>query len=676
MASTAEGLRPRLLDAVRQQVRYMHYSLRTEEAYVHWVRAFIRFHDLRHPSELSHPEVEAFLTWLATDRQVAPGTHRQALSALLFLYQKVLRQDLPWMREIGRPRNDRRLPVVLTVDEVADLLAQLDALQQPPGGLPYGLIGRLLYGTGMRLLEGLRLRVKDVDFERRAVVVREGKGTKDRVVMLPAALEVPLRAQLAAAHTVWAADRAAGLPGVQVPHALARKYQRAAESWAWHWVFPQAQPARDPRGAGVRRHHVLEGNFQRVFRLAVDAAGIHKPATPHTLRHYSESMNMPSCAPETLVAMGVASLPRGVSSAYSCASQLLEEGHQLVIGPESSHPALARFDLVQCRLLDVEVCIEIDLRCLDRLVAEPQRDDAAVGAGLQQLHGCRVAQHVRGHMLVAQTQAALTGPIDMLGQQVVNAVWAEAIAARAGKDDRFVLGSNLAQPSSQDMGRRLGQWRRALLAALAQDANMCPCSQAHGAAAQLGDLRKAQPSLHGQEHERVVPPTGRGAQVRRTQHGVGLLAREKADLRSSAAHAGNGQYPLNLCSVLWHLERRIAEERANGRQTQVAAAGTDAPAALQVLQERGDQRRVDLFEQQALWCNAKPLVREAQQLPKAVAVRGDRMSAALALLHQSAREEGLQQRRKSRRAHERCSQRRSTQAMANAMSCGCALKYQ
>jgi integron integrase len=277
---------PRLLDQLREQLRYAHYSLRTEEAYLHWVRAFIRFHDRRHPGELAQPEVEAFLTWLANDRQVAPGTHRQALSALLFLYQKVLRLDLPWMGEIGRPRAARHLPVVLSAGEVAQVLAQLDVQQAlPSASVPYGLIARLLYGTGMRLLEGLRLRVKDVDFDRRAVVVREGKGYKDRVVMLPATLEAPLREQLAQAHAIWQDDRAAALTGVHVPHALARKYPRAASSWTWHWVFPQAQPAPDPRSGRLQRHHVLEGNFQRAFKAALARAGVAKPASPHTLRH-------------------------------------------------------------------------------------------------------------------------------------------------------------------------------------------------------------------------------------------------------------------------------------------------------------------------------------------------------------------------------------------------------
>jgi integron integrase len=176
------------------------------------------------------------------------------------------------------------LPVVLTVDETFRVLAQLD-VQQARSGLPYGLLGRLLYGTGMRLMEGLRLRVKDLEFERRAIVVREGKGFKDRVVMLPDALVGPLREQLASSQAVWTDDRAQGLPGVFVPHALERKYTRASQSWVWHWVFPQSQLSDDPRGGGHRRHHFLDGNFQRAFKVALEAAGVDKPATPHTLRH-------------------------------------------------------------------------------------------------------------------------------------------------------------------------------------------------------------------------------------------------------------------------------------------------------------------------------------------------------------------------------------------------------
>ena len=267
----------RLLDQLRSQIRYLHYSIRTEEAYVHWVRAFVRFHGLRHPAELGGAEVEAFLAWLVIDRDVAVSTHKQALSALLFLYQKVLGLSVPWLQEISRPQRAPRLPVVLSHDEVAQVLAALPD--------EYRLFGQLLYGTGMRLLEGLRLRVKDIDFSRRTIVVREGKGGKDRIVMLPASLEHALRVQLAAAHTLWAGDRATGVAGVQVPNALDRKYPRAPLSWMWFWAFPQTTLSVDPRGAGLRRHHQVDQGFQRAFKRASEAAGIDKPATPHTLRH-------------------------------------------------------------------------------------------------------------------------------------------------------------------------------------------------------------------------------------------------------------------------------------------------------------------------------------------------------------------------------------------------------
>ena len=268
----------RLLDQLRERIRYLHYSIRTEGAYVHWVGMFVRFHGMRHPGEMAGPEVEAFLSWLANDRQVAAATHKQALSALLFLYQKVLGQDLPWMNEIGRPKERVRLPVVLTHDEIARVLKQLTG--------PHQLMGRLLYGTGMRIMEGVRLRVKDVDFARRAIVVREGKGAKDRVVMLPASLMPALREQMDnTARALWLQDRAGSRGGVHMPHALARKYPRSAASWTWFWVFPQDKLSVDPRTGLERRHHVLEQSFQRAFKKALVQAGIDKPATPHTLRH-------------------------------------------------------------------------------------------------------------------------------------------------------------------------------------------------------------------------------------------------------------------------------------------------------------------------------------------------------------------------------------------------------
>jgi len=267
----------RLLDQVRERIRYLHYSLRTEQAYVHWVRAFVRFHKLRHPRDMGQSEVEAFLSWLAADRQVAVSTHRQALSALLFLYQKVFGQDLPWMASIGRPHRPPRLPVVLSIDEVARILALLQGEQR--------LLAQLLYGTGLRITEALQLRVKDVDFEFRTLIVRCGKGGKDRAVMLPATLLPQLHEQPAHARVLWAADAQAGRGGVFMPDALDRKYPQAGAQWAWFWVFPQADQSVDPRSGVQRRHHLHEQSLQRAFKRAVARAGVHRPATPHTLRH-------------------------------------------------------------------------------------------------------------------------------------------------------------------------------------------------------------------------------------------------------------------------------------------------------------------------------------------------------------------------------------------------------
>jgi integron integrase len=267
----------RLLDQIRERLRYMHYSLRTEQTYVYWVRWFIRFHALRHPREMGRAEVEAFLTMLANERKVAPSTHRQALSALLYLYKEVLGQELPWMQEIGRPVSTKRIPVVLSRDEVQDVLALM-------GGVT-GLLARLLYGTGMRHMEGLSMRVKDLDFDRRAIVVRDGKGGKDRVVMLPRSLERPLRDQLAYSRALWTADRSAQRAGVYLPHALEAKYPRAGQSWAWQWVFPSPTLSVDPRSGIERRHHLYEQRLQRALKKSVQLAGIHKPVSVHTLRH-------------------------------------------------------------------------------------------------------------------------------------------------------------------------------------------------------------------------------------------------------------------------------------------------------------------------------------------------------------------------------------------------------
>ena len=268
---------PRLLAQMRERLRYLHYSLRTEQSYLYWVRFFIRFHRLRHPREMAKAEVESFLTMLATERKVSASTHRQALSALLFLYQEVLGLKLPWLDEIGRPIQRKRIPAVLTVAEVERLLALMDGQT--------GLVARLLYGTGMRLMESLSLRIKDIDFARHAIVVREGKGGKDRVVMLPRSLADPLQQQLKKSRALWEADRAAGRAGVFMPHALEAKYPQAGQSWPWHWVFPSPTLSVDPRSGIERRHHLYEERLQRALKKAVAMAGIAKPVSVHTLRH-------------------------------------------------------------------------------------------------------------------------------------------------------------------------------------------------------------------------------------------------------------------------------------------------------------------------------------------------------------------------------------------------------
>lgn len=271
----------RLLEQVRERIRYLHYSLKTEKSYLYLVIFFVLWSakngGMRHPKVMGAQEVEAFLTMLATERQVSPATHRQALNALLFLYRDVLGQDLPWMQQIGRPPERKRIPVVLSASEVQIVLGLMLGVE--------GLIARLLYGTGMRLSEGLSLRVKDIDFDRHAIVVRSGKGDKDRVVMLPRSLAPALRQQLTHARALWTADRANGRSGVFMPHALDAKYPRAGESWAWHWVFPAEKLSVDPRTGVERRHHLYEERLSRHLKQACVQAGIAKHVTVHTLRH-------------------------------------------------------------------------------------------------------------------------------------------------------------------------------------------------------------------------------------------------------------------------------------------------------------------------------------------------------------------------------------------------------
>lgn len=274
---TAAAAAPRLLDQVRARCRVRHLSVRTERAYVGWIRRFILANGKRHPREMGGPEVEAFLTGLATRHQVAAGTQNQALAALLFLYRDVLGIELPWMDAVVRAKRPRRAPVVLSVEEVQRLLLAME-------GRP-ALLASLLYGTGMRLMEAMRLRIKDVDFAQRQIVVREGKGGKDRHVPLPGRLVAGLHDEITRALHLHAVDLAAGQGAVWLPDALARKYPGAAREPGWQYVFPARQQSRDPREGVWRRHHLDESVLQRAIRTARVRIGLHKPASCHTLRH-------------------------------------------------------------------------------------------------------------------------------------------------------------------------------------------------------------------------------------------------------------------------------------------------------------------------------------------------------------------------------------------------------
>lgn len=272
------GRPPKLLDQVRQQICVRHYSRRTEQAYVGWIRRFILANGKRHPIEMGGDEVAAFLSALATEGNVAASTQNQALAALLFLYREVLGVQLPWMESVVRAKRPKRLPVVLSVDEVGCLFAAM------PEGTTAMMV-RLLYGSGMRLMECLRLRVKDVDFARAEICVRSGKGNKDRRVPLPLSLSGPLQRQRARVLLLHASDLAAGRGRVHLPHALARKYPNADRELGWQYLFPFSKVSRDPRTGRCGRHHVSEEALQRAVKRARQQVGILKPATCDTLRH-------------------------------------------------------------------------------------------------------------------------------------------------------------------------------------------------------------------------------------------------------------------------------------------------------------------------------------------------------------------------------------------------------
>lgn len=268
---------PRLLDQVRALIRIRHYSIRTEQTYIQWIRRYILFHGKRHPRDMGAEEITAFLSDLAVRKHVARSTQNQALAALLFLYRDVLQITLPWLDDVQRAKTPQRLPVVLTRQEVRSLLAQLEGT--------HWLMTALIYGAGLRLMECLRLRVKDIELHYRQLIIRDAKGQKDRVTILPQNLLEPVREHLVRVQALHQSDLAEGYGRVYLPFALSSKYPNADREWGWQYVFPSARRSQDPRGGAVRRHHAPEDALQRAVKRALRKAHIIKPATVHTLRH-------------------------------------------------------------------------------------------------------------------------------------------------------------------------------------------------------------------------------------------------------------------------------------------------------------------------------------------------------------------------------------------------------
>ena len=277
VSSNSSAKSPRLLDNVREVLRVHHYSLSTEHSYIQWIKRFIFFHNKRHPKEMGANEITAYLTHLAVNRKVSPSTQNQALSAILFLYKRVLEIDLPWLDNVIRAKRTKRLPVVFTRQEVKALLSQFDGTRW--------LIFSMMYGCGFRITECLRLRVKDIDFHYKQIFIRDAKGGKDRVTLLPESLIESLRNHLARVKLLHEQDLTSGFGCVYLPHALERKYPKACREWGWQFIFPANNISKDPRTGIRRRHHIYKQTLQRHLKRAIYNAAIIKPASSHTFRH-------------------------------------------------------------------------------------------------------------------------------------------------------------------------------------------------------------------------------------------------------------------------------------------------------------------------------------------------------------------------------------------------------
>ena len=307
---------PRLLDQVRETLRVHHYSLRTEQSYLQWIKRYILYHKKRHPREMGQGEVSAYLTHLAVQRKVSASTQNQALSAILFLYKKVLKLDIGWIDDVVRAKQAQRLPTVMDHDVVIRLLNELNGTQK--------LLAYLIYGSGLRLMEALRIRIKDIDFEYNQLIIRAGKGNKDRMAILPRKLRDPLKRQMALARRYFDLDREHGSPGVELPYALERKYPNAGKEWSWFWVFPAKNHSADPRSGIIRRHHLYPQVLQRKIRQAAHQIGLSKQISVHTLRHCFATHMLENGYDLRTIAASAHPCARGIRTSM-CSTRLL--GH-------------------------------------------------------------------------------------------------------------------------------------------------------------------------------------------------------------------------------------------------------------------------------------------------------------------------------------------------------------
>ena len=619
--ATVSPLRRRMADDMRMR----NFKPKTQATYLRAVSKLGKFLE-RSPHPATADDLRRFQLHLVDDG-TSPITLNATISGLKFFFDVTLNHPelMARMQPVKVPRT---LPVVLSREEVSRLIAAA-------WNLKHQTALSVAYGAGLRASEVVSLKVGDVDSQRMTLRVEQGKGRKDRYAMLPPILLERLR--------VW----------WRVGHAQGKILRDG-------WLFPGMDPT-DP---------LTTRQLNRAIHAAADAAKLDKRVSMHTLRHYPASRNIPrelGCARD---ARGICDILRLVRSAYSVTSQRLEEGQQLVVRLEFALAGALRFDLVEGCLLDFEVGVEIDLRRLDRLVPEQHGNHGGLHAGLEEFHRRGVAQHVRGHALVLERRADPASLFDVLGQQIVNAIGTQASTTRAGKDDRSIVVGDFAQPSLHDSGRLPGQRCRAFLATLADDMHMGSRAKTNSMPTQAGDFRDAQPRLDGQQHECVIAPPRPSVQIGRTQNSVNLRPREKSDVRPRAALVRNGQDTLYLRGVSRHLEGRVPKERTDGGQSQIAAGRTDASVGLHVVEKRRHQRCIDLLELQPLRGNTKMVLGKLQQQPETVAVRADGVGTGLALLHQPAREEALQQCGERGRGHGLPSQRRSMRSTASRMSCG------